>query len=125
MKAPQRLETKRLVLRKPVGTDAGGIYARYAGDAEVTRFLGWPRHLSIDDTNGFIDFSNVQWRDHPCWWHSVHWQPAGPNVLHQRPTWQGLGRQKRLAQDIASINEHAHKLNSEMSDALSFQARMD
>jgi len=26
---------------------------------------------------------------------------------------------------VAAINQHAEKLNSEMSDALSFQARMD
>jgi metal-responsive CopG/Arc/MetJ family transcriptional regulator len=32
-------------------------------------------------------------------------------------------RQKRLAQDVAAINQHAEKLNSEMSDALQFQAR--
>jgi metal-responsive CopG/Arc/MetJ family transcriptional regulator len=34
-------------------------------------------------------------------------------------------RQKRLAQEVAAINQHAEKLNSEMSDALSLQARMD
>ena len=34
-------------------------------------------------------------------------------------------RQKRLAQEVAAINQHAEKLNSEMNDALSFQARMD
>ena len=34
-------------------------------------------------------------------------------------------RQERLAQEVAAINQHAEKLNSEMSDALSFQARMD
>lgn len=35
------------------------------------------------------------------------------------------GRQKRLAEEIAAINEHADGLNSEMSDALSFQAKME
>ena len=34
-------------------------------------------------------------------------------------------RQKRLAQEVAAINQHAAKLNSEMSDALSFQAGTD
>jgi metal-responsive CopG/Arc/MetJ family transcriptional regulator len=34
-------------------------------------------------------------------------------------------RQKRLAQEVAAINQHAEKLNSEMSDALQFQARVD
>ncbi|MGH8293998.1 MAG: hypothetical protein ACRETZ_00635 [Steroidobacteraceae bacterium] len=34
-------------------------------------------------------------------------------------------RQKRLAQEVAAINEHADKLNWEMIDALSFQTGMD
>ena len=34
-------------------------------------------------------------------------------------------RQKRLVQEVAAINQHAEKLNSEMNDALSFQARME
>lgn len=34
-------------------------------------------------------------------------------------------RQKRLAQEVAAINQHAERLNAEMSDALSFQAAMD
>lgn len=74
MKAPQRLQTQRLILRKPVATDAGQIYARYSGDTEVTRFLGWPRHLGIDDTHSLIDYSNVQWRE--C--------PAGPYLIESR-----------------------------------------
>ena len=32
---------------------------------------------------------------------------------------------RRLAQDVAAINQHAGKLNAEMSDALSYQARAD
>ena len=32
-------------------------------------------------------------------------------------------RLKRLAREVAAINQHAEKLNSEMSDALSFQQR--
>ena len=34
-------------------------------------------------------------------------------------------RQKCLAQEVAAINQHAEKLNSEMNHVLSFQARMD
>jgi hypothetical protein len=43
-----------------------------------------------------------------------------------RPTLRlRCSHQGSLAQEVAAINEHAEKLNSEMSDALSFQARMD
>lgn len=54
--------------------DAAGIYTRYAGDAEVTRFLGWPRHLSIDDTRAFIELSDSQW----------HHYLAGPYLIESR-----------------------------------------
>jgi len=57
---------------------------------------------------------------------------AGPKVSRSsfierilRDFVEHRARQKRLAQEVAAINEHAEKLNSEMSDALSFQARMD
>ena len=66
MKAPSQLKTERLLLRKPTLADAGEIYRRYASDAEVTRYLSWPRHQSIDDTRAFVQFSDTQWRDHPA-----------------------------------------------------------
>jgi ribosomal-protein-alanine N-acetyltransferase len=44
MRAPERLETARLILRRPRAADAPVIYERYASDPEVTRWLGWPRH---------------------------------------------------------------------------------
>jgi metal-responsive CopG/Arc/MetJ family transcriptional regulator len=57
---------------------------------------------------------------------------AGPKVSRSsfiesilRDFVEQRARQKRLAQEVAAINQHAEKLNSEMSDALSFQARMD
>ena len=61
MNAPERVETPRLLLRRPLPADAGNIYYRYAGDAEVTRFLGWPRHRSIDDARTFIEVSDAHW----------------------------------------------------------------
>ena len=34
-------------------------------------------------------------------------------------------QRRRLAREVAAINQHAAKLNAEMIDALSFQSRMD
>ena len=57
---------------------------------------------------------------------------AGPNVSRSsfierilRDFVEQRARQKRLAQEVAATNQHAEKLNSEMSDALSFQVRTD
>ena len=81
MSAPERVETDRLVLRKPTVADIGAIYARYANDPEVTRFLAWPRHNVIDDTRAFIRFSDAEWQ---------RW-PAGPYLIEARDTGMLLG----------------------------------
>ena len=57
----ERLETERLVLRRPCADDAAAIFARYAADPEVTRYLSWRRHHSIEDTDIFIAFSDSEW----------------------------------------------------------------
>jgi [ribosomal protein S5]-alanine N-acetyltransferase len=81
MKAPERLETARLVLRRPRVADAAAILGRYAGDPEVTRWLGWPRHVSLADTTGFLGFSDAEWE---------RW-PAGPYLIERRADGVVLG----------------------------------
>lgn len=81
MRAPERIETARLVLRRPVATDAEQIFARYSADSEVTRFLSWPRHRTVEDTKTFLEFSNAEWS---TW-------PAGPCLIESRETRQLLG----------------------------------
>lgn len=66
MKAPERIETARLVLTRPSAGDAQAIFDRYAGDPEVTRYVGWPRHRSVDDTRGFIQFTEAEWQRAPA-----------------------------------------------------------
>ena len=58
-RAPELLVTERLVLRRPVEDDVSAIFERYASDPEVTRYLAWPRHVSLDDTRIFIAFSDA------------------------------------------------------------------
>ena len=41
------------------------------------------------------------------------------NFLEQR------AQRRRLVREVAAINQHAAKLNAQMSDALSFQAGLD
>jgi len=55
------IETERLLLRPPTPEDAESIFERYASDAEVTRYLGWPRHTSVQDTRAFVGFSLAEW----------------------------------------------------------------
>jgi RimJ/RimL family protein N-acetyltransferase len=90
LKAPDEIETARLILRRPQMSDAAAIFAAYASDPEVTRFLGWPRHRSVHDTRSFLRFSASEWE---------HW-PAGPYVILLRGDRRligstGLGFQSR------------------------------
>ncbi|MCX6634283.1 MAG: GNAT family N-acetyltransferase [Acidobacteria bacterium] len=81
MKGHERIETARLVLRRPTAADAEAIFSRYAGDPEVTRFLSWPTHLTTDETRGFLGVSDAEWQ---------RW-PAGPYLVECRQTGVLLG----------------------------------
>ncbi len=66
VRAPSSITTLRLRLRRPVAGDAEAIFARYASDAEVTRFMGWPTHRSLIDTRDFLAFAEMEWARHPA-----------------------------------------------------------
>jgi ribosomal-protein-alanine N-acetyltransferase len=51
-----QLETERLRLRKLVLGDAEDIFA-YASDDEVTKFMIWDTHKTLEDSQGFITFT--------------------------------------------------------------------
>jgi len=77
----EHIETTRLVLRKPTGVDAEAVYTRYSSDTEVTKYVGWPRHQSIEQTKAFLDFSEAEWN---------RW-PAGPYLIEGRGDRKLLG----------------------------------
>ena len=81
VRAPTTIEKTRLILRKPVTSDAEAVFAAYATDASVTRHLGWPRHRTIDDTRDFLAFSTAEW---------ARW-PAGPYLVCARVDGRVLG----------------------------------
>lgn len=81
MQSPERVETHRLVLRRPAIEDAEAVFARYAGDVEVTKYMGWPRHSSLDHSKAFLRFSESEW---------MRW-PAGPYLIESRKDHRLLG----------------------------------
>jgi ribosomal-protein-alanine N-acetyltransferase len=80
-KMPARVETERLVLRRPLASDADAVFARYASDPEVVRYVGFPAHRSLDDTRAFIVASDNQWDAWPC----------GPYLIESRADGRLLG----------------------------------
>jgi ribosomal-protein-alanine N-acetyltransferase len=61
MKVQERIETVRLVLRKATLADAAAVFQRYASDREVTKFLSWRCHQSIEETRAFLEYSEREW----------------------------------------------------------------
>jgi len=62
------LETDRLILRKMIPEDAGAVFA-YASDPEVTRYVSWETHLSIEDSRAFLNLAANKYRSggEPDW----------------------------------------------------------
>lgn len=63
MKPPESFETPRLLLRLPKMKDAEVIFQHYAQDIEVTKYLSWRPHESIDTTNTFLRRCIQCWKD--------------------------------------------------------------
>ena len=50
----QTIETERLVLRRFTLQDAETMFANWASDPEVTKYLTWQAHASVEDTRAIL-----------------------------------------------------------------------
>ena len=55
------LETERLLMRRPTKDDASAIFNSYASDPDVTKYLRFSPHKTLQDTHDFIKWSDEQW----------------------------------------------------------------
>jgi RimJ/RimL family protein N-acetyltransferase len=51
---PYELLTARLRLRPPTEADADRVFSRYSQDPEISRYMSWTPHRSIDDTQAYL-----------------------------------------------------------------------
>ena len=51
-----RLETDRLILRQFKIEDAENVFNNWASDDEVTKYLTWPTHSSVEMSRGYMEF---------------------------------------------------------------------
>ncbi len=49
------IETERLLLRRFSIDDAAAMYRNWASDSEVTEYLTWPAHTSIDVSKAVLE----------------------------------------------------------------------
>lgn len=96
---PTTLTTERLVLRPPELEDARALFDRYTSDPNVSRFLTWPTHESIDETIAFLQgrWSLARPGCKPRWVICAEGDPAPCGMLsaagdgHARELGYGLG----------------------------------
>jgi ribosomal-protein-alanine N-acetyltransferase len=81
MRTEGTIETSRLVLSRPTLADVPEIFERYASDADVVRYLSFPRHETIAATLAFLKMSDQEWA---AW-------PAGAYLIRSRETGTLLG----------------------------------
>jgi [ribosomal protein S5]-alanine N-acetyltransferase len=91
---PEVIETPRMRLRKPLLEDALGIFDNYAQDAEVTRYLCWKPHQSIDDAIAALH-NRLYWWDRGTdfsWLLTLNGQPGTVmgmiSVTPERHAWR-------------------------------------
>ena len=53
-RAPESLQTRRLLLRPVCEQDATAIFAGYASDERAMRFMNFPRHRDLSDAEIFV-----------------------------------------------------------------------
>lgn len=75
------LISERFEYRAPELGDAQSIFERYAGEASVCKYVGWPRHANVADTRAFLDFAASEWE---------RW-PAGPYLIIDRHSRELIG----------------------------------
>jgi ribosomal-protein-alanine N-acetyltransferase len=81
VRAPSAIETTRLLLRRPEVSDAEAVFARYAGDPAVTKYLGWRTHRVLADSQMFLACCEAEWKQ----------AGVGPYLLQSRENGEVLG----------------------------------
>jgi [ribosomal protein S5]-alanine N-acetyltransferase len=68
IKAPETISTTRLLMRRPIASDAEAIF-EYASDPEVTRFMDWPTRKAIHGAVEFLAERESRWEsgEEFCW----------------------------------------------------------
>ena len=73
----RKIETHRLILRPFTMEDAEDMFANWASDPEVTRFLTWPAHSSVEITRMVLADWIPRYEDGGFFQWAVEWKESG------------------------------------------------
>jgi len=74
---PERINLLRVALVKHTPQDAEEIFYSYASKEQVTEFLPWKTHESIDDTRAFLKIAIQTWKARTQFAYSVRMHDTG------------------------------------------------
>lgn len=63
----KEIETERLYLRKLKREDAQTMFDNWANDPEVTKYMTWNPHKSVDETYAIVDKWLAEYANHDCY----------------------------------------------------------
>ncbi len=94
----QSIETPRLLLRRFTVDDAEAMFRNWANDPQVTRYLTWPTHKSVTETEAVLR-SWVEKYEAPDFYNwCMEWKETGEPVgnisvvnLNERAGWAEIG----------------------------------
>lgn len=100
---PHRLETRRLVLRRPRLEDASAMFTSYSRDPLVTRYLAWLPHRSQADAERYLSERIAEWSAGVRWTYAITLKPGSSMIGHVRltPSEEGIGLGYALAARLA------------------------
>ena len=73
----QRIETDRLILRRFAAGDAEDMYDCWASDPEVTKFLTWPAHSSVEVSRMLLSDWVSRYEDGSFFNWAIEWKENG------------------------------------------------
>ncbi len=73
----RELETERLRLRRVCAEDAQAIFDNWASDDEVTKYITWNTHKSIEDTKRILDIWLKEYDNEPCYRYGIERREDG------------------------------------------------
>lgn len=89
----QALTTEHLILRRATFEDASAMYHNWANDPEVTKYLTWPPHASIEVTKEILQ----SWIDSYSNDESYQWMIVPKDIMEPIGTISGLHPDKSLS----------------------------
>ena len=92
----QTIETERLILRRFTLEDAPAVFANYASDENVTRYMAWDRHETVADSEKVL----TQWvQDY-----------EKPDFYEWAIVWKELGQPIGNI-EVLSVDDYVQKAN--------------